>query len=111
MAGIGVVCLGLQCGQSMRWSQGQKQLRPARPSAIRPRKVHTKQVDFSLSGERELLKVTVDLAACGGWPGEAGAEWLVGRLLLRPMKVTVTESQKWSVGAGVGWRAETRDMF
>lgn len=60
MAGIGVVCLGLQCGQSMRWSQGQKQLRPARPSAIRPRKVHTKQVDFSLSGERELLKVTVD---------------------------------------------------
>lgn len=109
MVGIGVVCLGLQCG--MRQSQGQKQLRPARPSAIRPRKVHTEQVDFSLSGERQLLKVTVGLAACGGWPGEAGAEWLVGRLLLRPMKVTVTEGQKWSVGAGVGWRAQTRDMF
>lgn len=52
----------------------------------------------------------MDLAVCAGWPGVAGAEWLIGRFLLQPIKVTVTEGLKWSVGVGVGdgQRAEMR---
>lgn len=50
----------------------------------------------------------MDLAVCAGWAGVAGAEWMIGRFLLQPIKVTVTEGQKWSVGVGDGQRAEMR---
>lgn len=52
----------------------------------------------------------MNLAVCAGCPRVAGAEWLIGRFLLQPIKLIVTEGQKWSVGIGVGdgQRAEIR---
>lgn len=52
----------------------------------------------------------MDLAVCAGWLWSGWGEWLIGRFLLQPIKVTVTEGLKWSVGVGVGdgQRAEMR---